>query len=206
MAGFADAIEPVKDLGGAISFASNYAVEEAGQTFTYGVPVMIKSADGGVQIWDGTTTTNGIAGTSLQPANNLSTTGAGAPQGFSPVLGPGSNIGSYAANPYQPLAVITPPMVPIVDGFQIFAVAGRPNVFIAVIGNGSGTPAAIATNNNQVGQPYGLTLDTGSGFWYVDANKSNAVRIVGLDPRQAPGTIGGHVFFTFLDSIVQVNP
>lgn len=206
MPAFADAIEPVKDLGGAISFAESYAVEEAGQTFTAGVPVMIKSTDGGVQIWDGTTVANGIAGFSVMNANNLSTTGAGAPQGFTPVLGPGSNIGSYAANPYQPLAVITPPMVPIVDGFQIFAVAGRPNVFIGVIGTSLTTPAGVATNNNQVGVAYGLTLDSASGFWYVDVNKSNAVRVVGLDPRQAPGTVGGHVFFTVLESVVQINP
>src|SRR5882724_318874 len=114
MASFADAIQPYQDLGGAKSFFLSATIEEAGQTFTLGVPVQVNGTDGGVQIWDGTTLTAGIAGFSQQPAQNLGTTGAGAPVGYSPILGPGSNIGNYAppGDSAQPLAVITPPMTP----------------------------------------------------------------------------------------------
>src|SRR5271170_4994594 len=99
MANFSGPIEPVGNLGGAVSFLSSYLIEEATQTFVAYTPVQINTTDGGVQAWDGTTTTNGIAGFSLANASNLATTGFGAPQGFTPVLGPGSIIGSYPANP-----------------------------------------------------------------------------------------------------------
>lgn len=206
MASFADAIEPNQDLGGAVSFPVNFNVEEAGQTFLYGMPVMIDGADGGVKIWDGATLTAGIAGFAAQNANNLGTTGAGAPSGFSPILGPGSNIGNYSANSNQPLAVITPPMVPIVDGFSYYFVAGSPTVFLGKIGT-SLTVTPVATANSQVGSSFGLSKDTGNNFWYVDTNKTGAtaaVRIVGIWPQEAVGTVGGHVLFTVLSTVAQV--
>lgn len=209
MSTFADAIEAIKDLGGALSFPTLALIEEAHQTFTYGVPVMVDSSDGGVKIWDGSTLTAGIAGFSLGPASNLGSTGLGAPQGFTPILGNGSVIGSYAANPYQPLAVITPPMVPMSDGTIAFAIAGAPTVFIGVIGSSSGSDNPVATANAQVGVAYGLTLESASGFWYVDTNKTSgsaAVRITELDPRQPVGTVGGHVLFTVLAATAQINP
>ena len=73
MANFADAIEPVKDLGGAISFPVGFSLEEASQTFVEGTPVQINGTDGGVQAWDGTTVARGIAGFAWQNANNLGT-------------------------------------------------------------------------------------------------------------------------------------
>ena len=78
MAAFADAIWPYHDLGGAVSFPMRATIEEAGQTFLLGTPVQINSSDGGVQAWDGTTLTAGIAGFASQPGQNLGTTGAGA--------------------------------------------------------------------------------------------------------------------------------
>jgi hypothetical protein len=209
MASFADAIQPYQDLGGAISFPQRALIEEAGQTFLLGVPVQVNATDGGVQIWDGTTLTAGIAGFSNQPGQNLGTTGAGAPVWFSPVLGPGSSIGNYAppGDSAQPLAVITPPMVPISDGTTIFNVAAPTTIFIGTIGTSSGTPAAVATTNQQVGVAYGLTKDTGNNFWYVDVNKtggSAAVRIVGLYPLDPVGTVGGHVLFIVLPAVAQI--
>jgi len=211
MSNFADAIEPNQDLGGAVSFPISYAVEEAGQTFVYGVPVQINStgigtADGGVAIWDGAGLVAQIAGFSAQAANNLATTGAGAPVGFSPILGPGSVIGSYAANANQPLAVITPPMVPITDGFSYFFVAAPTTVFIGKLGT-SATVTPVATTNAMNGLAFGLTKDTGNPFWYVDTNKTGAnaaVRIVGLDPRDPVGTAGGHVLFVVLPAVAQI--
>jgi hypothetical protein len=212
MASFADAIQPYSDQGGAISFPQRALIEEAGQTFLLGVPVQVNTVsgggDGGVSIWDGTTLTAGIAGFSNQPGQNLGTTGAGAPVGFSPILGPGSTIGNYAppGDSAQPLAVITPPMTPISDGATIFNVAAPTTIFIGTIGT-SATVLGVATNNNQVGVAYGLTKDTGNNFWYVDTNKTGgnaAVRIVGLYPLDPVGTVGGHVLFVVLNAVAQI--
>lgn len=211
MANFADAIEPNQDLGGAVSFPMEARVEEAGQTFVYGVPVQVNStgigtADGGVAIWDGAGLVAQIAGFSAQPANNLATTGAGAPVGFSPILGPGSTIGSYSANANQSLAVITPPMVPMVDGFTYFFVAAPTTVFIGKVGT-SATVTPVATTNAMVGLAFGLTKDTGNSFWYVDTNKTGAnaaVRIVDLYPLDPVGTVGGHVLFVVLNAVAQI--
>jgi hypothetical protein len=206
MASFADAIEPDLDLGGAKSFLINWLPEESGQTFLYGMPVQVNGSDGGVQLWDGSTLTAGIAGFAAQNAQNLGTTGAGAANPFSPILGAGSNIGSYAANSTQSLAVITPPGVPISIGLSEFYVAGADTVFIGKIGT-SATVTPVATTNQQVGVAYGLTKDTGNSFWYVDTNKngaSAAVRIVGLSPLEAVGTVGGHVLFVVLPATAQI--
>ena len=208
MASFADAIEPQQDLGDALSFLVKSLIEEAGQTFLYGHPVMVNLTDGGVQIWDGTAggATHLIAGIAIQNAQNLGTTGAGAPSGFSPVLGPGSTIGSYAANSAQALAVITPPMVPISDGFARFVVASPTIRFRARLGT-SATVTPVATTNQIVTTSLGLTKDTGNNFWYVDTNKTGAsavLTIVDLDPLEPVGTVGGHVIFTFLPADVSI--
>lgn len=206
MANFADAIEPVMDLGGAISYPVRALVEEAGQVFVYGVPVQVNGTDGGVQLWDGATLTAGIAGFSVQAAQNLGTTGAGAAQPFSPILGPGSNIGNYVPNSTQPNATINPPMTPIADGLNYFAVAAPTTVFIGKLGT-SATVTPVATSNQAVGVAYGLTKDTGNNFWYVDTNKtgaSAAVRIVQLSPLEPVGTVGGHVLFVILNAVAQI--
>jgi hypothetical protein len=212
MASFADAIEPQQDNSGALSFLMRFQVEEAGQTFLYGMPVMVNTADGGIQIWDGTAGAGHlISGIAAQNAQNLGTTGAGAPIGFSPVLGPGSSIGSYAANSNQPLAVITPPMVPITDGFNYFFVASPTTVFRAKVGTSS-TVTPVATTQQMAGgsttSQFGLTKDTGNNFWYVDTNKTGAsavLQIVALDPLDPVGTVGGHVLFTFLPADISTN-
>ena len=211
MANFADAIYPVQNVGGAVSFPVGFAPEEAGISTSSpgGTPVQIAAGDGGLKNWDGTTLTAGIAGILAELSfNNLGSLGSGAPVGFSPILGPGSIIGNYAANPNQASAVITPPMVPMSDGRLRFWVAAPGTVFIAKIGT-SATVTPVATNFNQVGTAgFGLTKDTGNAFWYVDTNKTGvnaAVQIVALSPLEAVGTVGGHVFFVFLPATVQVQ-
>jgi hypothetical protein len=211
MSNFADAIEPILDLGGAISFPIAYLPEEAGQTFVEGTPVQVDStgigaADGGVAAWDGTHLVAQIAGIAIQNANNLGTTGSGQAQPFSPVLGPGSVIGNYAANSNQPLAVITPPMVPFTDGTIGFYIAAPTTRFVGKLGTSS-TVTPVATSNAIVGLSFGLTKDTGNNFWYVDTAKTGgtaAVQIVGLSPLEPVGTVGGHVIFTFLPGVVQI--
>lgn len=205
MANFSIAIEPVQNLGGALSFPVRRVVEEAGQTAPYGTPVSINTSDGGLQAWNGTTVTDGIAGVLEEGSgfSNLSSTGVGAPQGFTPVLGAGSVIGSYSANPNQSLAVITPPGVPINDGRAGYFVASPTTAFVAKVGNAG---SAVATTNQLVGAQYGLTKDT-NNYWYVDTSKTGAsavLEIVALDRRDAVGTVGGRVWFVFLVAAQQV--
>jgi hypothetical protein len=201
MANFSVPIEPIQNLGGAVSFPELHIIEEAGQTFNAWTPVMINATDGGVQAWNGTTVVNGLAGFAAENASNLGTTGAGAPQGFTPVLGPGSVIGSYAANANQPLAVITPSLVPINDGGISFVCASPGIVFVAAVGT---TGSATATTNQMVGTLMGLTKDT-NGYWYADTAKSNLIQITQLDPRQPVGTVGGLLWFTVIATAVQLQ-
>lgn len=116
-------------------------------------------------------------------------------------------IGSYAANPNQPLAVITPSLVPINDGGVSFAVAFPGTEFVAAIGSSAATSnTAVATTNQQVGKAYGLTKDA-NGYWYVDTNitgGSVVLRVTQLDPRDAVGTVGGRVWFTIIPTAFQV--
>src|ERR1700685_108277 len=203
MANFADSIEPVLDLGGAISFPMQYGAEEASQTAVEGTPVQIASGDCGVQAWDGTTVTRGIAGFAAMNFSNLGSLGSGQAQPFSPVLGPGSVIGNYAANSNQPLAVITPPMVPFSGGTIGFYTAAPTTIFIGKLGTSS-TVTPVATALTQRGTLAGLTKDTGNNYWYVDTNKTNAVLIVGFSPLEAIGTVGGHVYFVVLNSVAQI--
>jgi len=203
MANFADAIEPVQDLGGAISYPQGYGAEEAGQTFVEGTPVMFLTAgDGGLAAWDGTTVAAGIAGFAAENANNLGALSV-LPAPFTPVIGPGSSIGNYAANANQPLATINPPMTPMTPGYLTYNIAAPTTRFIAKLGT-SATVTPVATALTQIGVSFGLTKDTGNNYWYVDTNKNNAVRIVGISPLEAVGTVGGHVIFVVLNSVAQI--
>lgn len=202
------AIEPVQNLGGAVSFAVRSEIEAATQTFFEGTPVNIRASDGGVIAWAGTGggVTGVLAGFAAENASNLATTGAGAPQGFTPVLGPGSTIGSYPANPNQPAAVVTPPGVPMSFGRTRLWVPAPGTVFVGKLGN-AGNPAATALT--QVGQSYGLTIDT-NNYWYVDLSKTTGgtntcVTIVQLDPRDIVGTVGGRVWFTVIPTAAQLT-
>lgn len=209
MANFADAIYPVQNLGGAVSFPVAAAPEEAGVSTAVpgGTPVQIKAADGGLQNWDGATLTNGIAGILAEISfNNLASTGLGAPSGFSPILSFGSVIGNYAGNPNQPSGVISPPMVPMSDGRLRFWVGGPGTVFIAKKGT-SATVTPVATALTDRSQQWGLTKDTGNAFWYVDTNKTGAsavVQVVDISPLETVGTVGGHLLFVFLNAAVQI--
>jgi hypothetical protein len=202
MANFAIPIEPVQDVGGAVSFEVRRQIEEAGQTAPYGTPVQISATDGGLMAWAGSVVVASIAGILQEGCgfSNLGTTGVGAPQGFTPVLGIGGVVGNYAANANQPLAVITPALTPINDGRAGYYVASPTTVFTAKVGN---TASAIATTQQMAGTAanlFGLTKDT-NNYWFVDTAKTGAsacVQVVGLDPRDPVGTVGGRVLFVFM--------
>jgi hypothetical protein len=52
-----------------------------------------------------------------------------------------------------------------------------------------------------------MTKDTGNNYWYIDSAKTGAnavANIVGLDPLDPVGTVGGHIFFTFIYTDISI--
>lgn len=97
-------------------------------------------------------------------------------------------------------------MVPTSDGFVRYYIGAPPTVFVAKLGTAA-TVTPVATTNQVVGTLVGLTKDTGNSFWYADTNAAGGnliAQIVALDPRDPVGTVGGHVFFVLVNSVVQV--
>lgn len=183
-------------------FNASRIIEEAGQTFYAGTPVMLNGTDGGLQAWDGTSLTNAIAGISYEGASNLGTTGSGAPGFDTGVTGKGATLTSGSV-PNQPAASDIPHGAPLNDGRCGLYTATGDTIFSGALGN-SGTASTPAATN--VGNAYGLTKDS-NGYWYVDVSKtgaSAAVRVVALD-GQTPAAAGSSVLFVFLPAVVNIT-
>ena len=197
-------ILPVESISGN-QFRANRIIEEASQTFYAGTPVSVAAGDGGIQAWNGTTLTGAqgsIAGISYEAASNLSSTGLGAPTPFQPITGYGATL-FFGNVPNESSAKNIPHGAPINDGRVGFILPAQDVVFSAMFGN-NGSTATPA--NTDVGKTYGLTIDSGSIYWYVDKNKtgaSAAVLIIGLDPRDVPAA-GTRVLFTFIQANVNL--
>lgn len=200
-------IQPVQDTS-ATGFVAVRVIEELTQTFKAGTPVEITAADGGIKAWDGSAGANGtvqtsaliggIVGIAYEAASNLAATGSGAPQPLQPFTGTGAVAGTFGSVPNQPSAKNIAHGAPINDGRVGVVVNTSTVVFSATFGNNGNTATPAATD---VGKQYGLTVDTGGNFWYVDKNKSTVgtntvVTVVGLDPRDTPAA-GTRVLFTF---------
>lgn len=200
-------ILPVESVSGN-SFRAFRLIEEATQTFKVGTPVSIAAGDGGVQAWTVNTQgpgQGGICGISYEPASNLAATGSGAPTPLSPLLGVGAVLGTVKNVQNQSLATTIFHGAPINDGRVGFILPAPDTVFSAVLGN-NGNPVTPA--NTDVGKQYGLTIDTGGNFWYVDRNKTTAgtntvLTVIGLDLRDIPAS-GTRVLFTFLPAVVNL--
>lgn len=200
-------IQPVESISGN-QFRAFRLIEEAAQTFKLGTPLSIAAGDGGVQAWVANTQgpgQGGVCGISYEAASNLSATGAGAPTPFSPFLGVGAVAGTFGSVPNQTSAKNIAHGAPLNDGRVGFIIPAADVIFAATFGNGgnAATPA-----NTDVGKQYGLTLDTGGNFWYVDkakvtAGTNTAVTIIALDLRDAPGA-GTRVLFQFLPGAVNL--
>lgn len=207
-------IQPVQDVN-AQGFTAMRLIEELTQTFKAGTPVEITAADGGIKAWDGTTgiaftfpsaTIGGICGISYEAASNLAATGSGAPTPQSPFTGVGAVAGTFGAVPNQSSAKNIAHGAPINDGRVGFIVNIAGVVWSATFGNNGNTATPAATD---VGKQYGLTVDTGGNFWYVDKNKSTVgtntvLTVVGLDLRDVPGA-GTRVLFQFDPRFTQQN-
>lgn len=209
-------ILPVQDSS-ANGFTAMRLIEELTQTFKQGTPVAITAADGGIKAWDGTTgqafaafstaRIGAIIGISYEAASNLAATGSGAPTPLSPFVGVGAVAGTFGSVPNQASAKNIAHGAPLNDGRVGFIVNVANLVFSATFGN-NGNAATPA--NTDVGKQYGLTVDTGGNFWYVDKNKATpatntVLTVVGLDPRDIPGA-GTRVLFTFDPLFTQQNP
>lgn len=196
-------ILPVVDPS-ANGFLAQRIIEEASQTFRAGTPVSLAVGDGGVQAWDGATLSGSfgsIIGISYEGASNLSSTGNGAPSPLQPFTGVGAVAGTFGSVPNQASAVNIAHGAPINDGRVGVILPASAIAFSATFGNNGNTATPAATD---VGKSYGLTIDSGGKFWYVDKNKtgaSAAVRVERLDPRDTPGA-GTRVIFSFLSSVV----
>ena len=200
-------ILPVESLSGN-QFRAFRLIEESGQTFKVGTPVSIAAGDGGVQAWTVNTQgpgQGGICGISYEAASNLGSTGLGAPTPFSPFLGLGAAAGTFGSVPNEPSAKNIAHGAPINDGRVGFILPAADVVFSATFGN-AGNAATPA--NTDVGKQYGLTIDTGGNFWYVDKAKVTAgtntvLTIIALDLRDVPGA-GTRVLFQFLAGAVNL--
>jgi len=176
----------------------NRSAEKASQTFLQGTPVQydVAGATGFVIACPtiNSAATANIAGFSVEPASNLTTSGVP------------KTLNLTQVPPNQPNAVITPLGVPINDGTVGFAVADSATEFVGVLGN-SATAANATLAQAQVGAIFGLTKDAGNSFWYVDQNITTVaggacVIITALiDPI---GTLNGRVMFRVLDAARQV--
>lgn len=153
-------------------------IEEAGQTFKAGTPVIITAADGGVSAWLGSIVAFGIAGFSKVAGANLGTTGVPQQQTFGSV--PNESAAQNISRPY------------FNDGRIDFEVATSDTVFLGQVG------PSQTTAPGDVGKQYGLTIDS-DGHWYVDKTKTTVgtntcVEIVKLDPNDQSASPRGVYF------------
>lgn len=162
-------------------------IEEAGQVFLSGTPVMKKAADGGIQAWDGTTVAFGIAGFSKVFGANLATTGVAQQQSFGSV-------------PYEPSAInMSRPYFN--DGRTGFESAISDTVFLGQVG------PAQTTAPTDIGIQYGMTKDS-DNHWYVDKTKTTVgtntvVEVVKLDPNDQSASPRG-VYFVVVPAAQQI--
>ena len=172
-------------------------IEDAGQTFLAGTPLMINNVTGGLKAWDGVTIANGIAGISKEFGVNLATAGVSLGQtsgaGAIPPLAGGQTFGSVqnesgAVNFSRPL---------FNDGRTGIVLAVTDTQFYGQVGSAQAAPSIT-----DIGKSFGLTKDA-DNHWFVDRTKvggAAVLQIVGLD--QWDTTRG--VIFTFLPGIAQI--
>jgi len=182
--------------------------EAASQTFQFGTPVGINGA-GYVAAWGGVTYSNAILGIAESFGQNLASAGLGAPVApFGGITGTGATQ-TYGSVPNEPNAVNIALGTPVADGRTLYIEANLDNVFEAMCDASSGTGSAswtptaatLAPSSNQ----FGLTLDSGGKFWYVDFSKTGAsavLQVVGINPLD--GYIANaRLRFKFLTASVQ---
>lgn len=178
-------IRPIRTVSGNQP-ATRRMAEELTQTFKAGVPTQQDVATGGLQEWDGTTVSRGIAGIAQEAASNLAATGV-------------AQTLSFGSVPNQSSAKNIPRGAPINDGRCGIDLVVEDTVFYAQVGPAQTTAAT------DVGKEYGMTKDA-DGQWYVDKTKTtigtNTVcRVVKLDPNDTAR--GVHI--VFVNTVAQIQ-
>ena len=130
--------------------------------------------------------------------------------GGSSIVTPGTPVVQhYGAVPNQSSAVNIAIGAPPNDAHCEIYTGSVTNVFRATFGN-NGSTATPALSD--IGKHYGLTIDSGSNYWYVDKNKATvgtntAVQITGVYPDPSQGgaafSVNTQVEFTFEPAVVQ---
>ena len=149
-------------------------IEDSGQTYKYGTPVMLHSTNGAVEAWDGSTVP-GIIGVVKTFGQNLTTAGVAAPLSYGSVLN-------------QSAAKNIPVGQPLAYGKAMVEVAAADTLFHGQVG-----PAQTMAATN-VGIKCSIAVDT-DGHWYVDIGNVSTVLVaypVGIDQFDTRG-----VYFTF---------
>ena len=170
--------------------------EKASQTFKAGTIVALST--GYIAAWGGVNPSGAaaIAGVSIVAGSNLTTANTAKTLTFGSV-------------PNQSSAVNIPVGAPANDGKCEIYTGNSNTIFAGTFGN-NGNAATIAVTD--VGVHYGLTIDSGSNYWYVDKNKTTvgtntAVQVEGIDPMtSANGTsISANTLalFSFEPAVIQ---
>ena len=196
--GAAQPIYPFKVLiGGTAQAVQLRRLEKAGQGFLFGTPVQVDPASGFIQACPAivSVATALIAGFSTEPANNLAASGVA------------KTLTQTGTPQNQPLGVFIPVGAWPNDGTMGLHEAVDSTIFIGVEG-GSTTDADGTIAQTDLGALFGLTLDAGNNYWYVDKDKTTTatgacVQITDLiDPV---GTLHGHVGFKVIHAACQLS-
>lgn len=176
--------EPIKpyrvNSGGAAMPQMARLPETSAKTFKQGVPVMYSS---GLLVEATFSAADVLVGFSAEPAHNLTTSDTPEPAT------------SEGTPQNQASGKIIPVGAWMKDGKLGVYIADENTIFSAFAVNGPFTNAMMIA-----GTFYGLTKDSGSGFWYVDLTDTSGnnavVELLGVDPA-SPNTVadGVRVFF-----------
>jgi hypothetical protein len=190
-------ITQVKTLGANTGPQVANPPEDAAETFKAGTVVALNGS-GNLIAWAGANPGGAaaIAGISIVAGSNLSVAATAQTLTFGSV-------------PNQSSAVNIPVGAPPNDGHCEIYTGSPNNVFQGTFGNNGNTATPAASD---VGVHYGLSIDSGSNYWYVDKNKTTvgtntAVQVVGVypDPNQGGAAFSTktQVQFVFEDAVVQ---
>ena len=165
-------------------------IEEATQTFLYGVPVQSEAVGGSIKEWNGVTVADAIAGFSEETGANLTT------RGIAETL-------TYGKVQNQSAAVNIPLGARMNDGKTIFSTAALESIFMGQI-----NPSGQSLLASDIGKNYDMTKDS-DNHWYVDKTKTGGaavVRIVGRDVNEDNLTDANRrtCFFRVLASAAQL--
>lgn len=173
-------------------------LEKNGQTFLIGTPVQVDvaGATGFIIACPAivSAATANIAGFSVEPASNLTTSGV-------------AKTLTYGSVQNQSSAVLIPVGAPPNDGSVGFVLASDDVYFIGTCGHGA-TDANAVLAQTDIGAIFGLTKDAGNNFWYVDKNittTAGGACVQIIDLVDAVATLHGRYVFKVLHAAQQLS-